>query len=174
MGYALILLAVVGFSYFYTNINRNQKSSIEEMRIKMAELNGTLEKANIEVDKINQQLETIQKDIREKFERLLDKESNYTMFVEQVQRKAKALEVEILNSTYEPPSRVQGAPATYLEFRFTMNASGSYENMKRFLWEMENALGRFVKIGKMAIRSPICDSAGKMFLTLTLSTFFLP
>ncbi len=141
MGYALILLAVVGFSYFYTNINRSQKSSIEEMRIKMMELNGTLEKANIDfkerkaqVDKINQQLETIQKDIREKFERLLDKESNYTMFVEQVQRKAKALEVEILNSTYEPPSRVQGAPATYLEFRFTMNASGSYENMKRFLW----------------------------------------
>jgi len=181
LGYVMILVAVVGFSFFYTNINKSQKASIVEMKKKIEDLNQTLIQANkdfaerkAQVEKINNQIENIQKEIREKFEKLLDKETNYTKFIEQVERTARAINVAILNSQYEPPTRVQGAPSAYLEFRFTLNVKGAYENIKRFLWELENSLGRFVKISKMAIKSPICDSKGETTLTMTLSTFFLP
>jgi len=181
VGYAMLVGALVVFSYFYTNVNRTQKTSIEDLKKNLRELKNTIIKAEADfverkkqVARINQQLETRQKEVREKFEALLDKEINYPRLIEQVQRKAKALNIEILNSKYEPPARVQGAPATYLEFKFSMNVRGGYEKMKQFLWEMENAMGRFVKIGQMVVKPPICDSTGNMNLTLTFSTYFLP
>lgn len=181
LGYILLGVAVLVFSVFYTNINKTQKSKIDELKRRLEDLRAGELKATTDfqqrkeqIDRINQQLEVRQKEVREKFESLLDKQVNYPKFIEQVQRKAKALDISILTSQYDPPSRVQGAPAAYLEFRFTMNVNGGYEKMKRFLWEIENSMGRFVKIGAMNIKPPICDKEGFMNLSITLSTFFLP
>lgn len=181
VGYGLIAGALVVFSFFYTNINRTQKTAIDQMHGKLDELKlalirtqGDLEDRKGKIERINQQLEARQKEVRERFERLLDKKENYTRFIEQVQRKAAALDIDIVSSTYDQPSPVQGAPAAYLEFKFTMAVKGTYDRMKQFLWEMENALGRFVKIGKMGVGTPICDKKGNMSLSLMLSTYFKP
>lgn len=181
LGYGLVAGAMLGFSFFYTKVNTSQKGTIEDLKKKIVEFQATKQKAEsefqerkVQIEKITQQLDARQNEVKQKFNQLLDKPVNYPIFIEQVQRKAKALDINIINSQYEPPSRVQGAPAAYLEFKFTMNITGNYEKMKQFLWEMENAMGRFVKIGQMNIRPPICDAAGNMNLTIVLATFFLP
>ncbi len=181
VAYGLIVLAIGIFFYFYTIVNRSQRTQIDDLHKRLDQL--ALDKTRAEedergrraqIDSLNTQLETRRKEVNEKFERLLEKAENYPRFIEQVQRKAKAMNIVILNSTYEQPAPAQGAPAAYLEFRFTLDVKGAYENAKQFLWEMENALGRFVKISKMVVKPPICDADGNMNLSLTLSTFFLP
>ncbi|HQB83972.1 MAG TPA: type 4a pilus biogenesis protein PilO, partial [Candidatus Rifleibacterium sp.] len=69
---------------------------------------------------------------------------------------------------------VSGAGSSYLEFKFDMRIHGSYNRLKQFLWESENALGRLVKISQLEILPPLNDKDGNMTMKLTLSTFFLP
>ena len=180
ISYGLIVVGLIGFLYFYKIIFNSQKGEIERMGQELSSLLDAQTKAEEDVrsrqsqiESVNINLEKRRKEVQEKFERLLEKAENYTHFIEQVQRKARALEILILSSQYEPPAPAQNSPADYLEFRFTLDVKGGYDKVKRFLWEMENALGRFVKISKLVIKPPICNADGDMSLNLTLSTFFL-
>ncbi|HNV69466.1 MAG TPA: hypothetical protein PKO06_07215 [Candidatus Ozemobacteraceae bacterium] len=180
ISYGLFAAAVGGFFFFYTNVNKAQKETIEQMRKKVLELQDLQVKADEDlksrqrqIETVNAQIEKRRLEVKERFERLLEKAENYTHFIEQVQRKARSLDIMILTSQYEPPARAVNAPEDYQEFKFTLDVKGAYEKMKRFLWEIENALGRFVKISKLVIKPPICDADGNMSLSLTLSTFFL-
>ncbi len=180
ISYGLFVAAVGGFFFFYTNVNKAQKETIEQMRRKIIELQDLQVKADEDlksrqrqIETVNAQIEKRRQEVKERFERLLEKADNYTHFIEQVQRKARSLDIVILTSQYEPPTRAVNAPEDYQEFKFTLDVKGSYEKAKRFLWEIENALGRFVKISKLIIKPPICDADGNMSLSLTLSTFFL-
>ncbi|HEY9072181.1 MAG TPA: type 4a pilus biogenesis protein PilO [Candidatus Ozemobacteraceae bacterium] len=181
ISYGLVVVAAIGLVYFQTNVDKRQKDAIQSKRDELKQYQEQIAAAQKDftgrqqqLEKINQQIEERRREVTEKFERVLEKSANYTTFIEQVQRKAKALDVTILNSNYDPPKQAVGAPANYLEFKFTLDLVASYEKMKHFLWEMENTLGRLVKISQMTIRPPIVDTDGTMRLTLTLSTFFLP
>lgn len=181
ISYGLVATAAFGLFYFQTTIDRRQKSLILAKETELKQYGDQLEAGKKDLVSREAQLEQIKKQIAErrleiknKFENSLDKAANYTLFIEQVQRKAKALDVIIRNSTYNPPAPSAGAPSNYLEFKFTVDLTASYEKMKHFLWEMENTLGRMVKISQMTLQPPIVDSEGTMRLTLTLSTFFLP
>jgi Tfp pilus assembly protein PilO len=111
-------------------------------------------------------------EVKEKFEKLLESAGNYTLFIEQVQRKAKSLGIHIQDSQYQPPAPAAGAGASYLEFKFDLRIRGQYNKIKQFIWEMENSLGRLVKISQIEITPPLSDEAGNMSLKLTLATFF--
>ena len=180
-GYVLIVAAVAFFVFFYTHNNRVQKKSIEEMRTKILGLRETLAKAQTDLGErqkkftaIKSDLAALQEKVKTNFNDLLTKQADYTNFIRDVELKAQALQIRIQNSTYQAPAKAATGPSEYLEFRFTVNVSGLYEKMKQFLWELENSLGRFVKIDKMTIKAPLCDAEGSMNLTLTLSTYFLP
>ena len=181
LSYGLIVLAIGGLIYFQTHVNRFQKDSIADKKKELATLedqiiqaNDQLKKRKDQVAKIQAQVPAKTKDLKEKFETLLEKSKNYTEFIKEVQREANDLDIKILNSKYDPPSPVKGAGIAYLEFRFNLSVTGPYDKMKHFLWKMENALGRIVRITKMDIRPPICDKDGNMSIILTLATYFLP
>jgi Tfp pilus assembly protein PilO len=179
--YGLVVVAVVVLGYFLTTVDQQQKKTINEKRDLATKRQREIEEAKTElanrqkqIESISQQITKRTQEVKEKFDRLLETSANYTRFIEQVQRKAKSLDIAILSSQYSPPTPATGAPANYLEFKFIIDVTGSYEKMKQFLWEMENALGRLVKISRMSVRAPICDQDGNMSLNLTLSTYFLP
>jgi len=181
ISYGVAGLAVVGLVFFLTKVDKEQKLQIEKKIQELKSLNDQIDATNkdfeqrkIQIDEINKQITARQSEVLVRFERLLEKSENYTKFIEQVQRKAKSMDITILNSSYTPPSPAEGAPASYLEFRFILDITGSYERMKNFLWELENTLSRLVKISKMVIKPPLCDKEGNMSMTLTLSTYFLP
>lgn len=177
--YSLIAVAIGALVYFLSYVNTQQKQDITAKEAELAELEEKIASAKLEfgkrrkqVSSIAQQLRERKKEIKEKFEKLLEKASNYTVFIEQVQRKAKALDIHIHNSEYQPPKPAAGAGSAYLEFNFALRARGPYNKVKQFLWEMENSLGRLVKISQIEIIPPMSDSAGNMSLKLTLTTFF--
>jgi Tfp pilus assembly protein PilO len=179
--YGLIAIAIGTLVYFLGSVNKKQKKEISAKKDELISMNKKLDEAkksfNLrrkKVANITKQLRERKKEVKEKFEKLLEKASNYTRFIEQVQRKAKALDIHIQDSQYTPPSSTAGAGSAYLEFKFNLRISGSYAKAKQFLWEMENALGRLVKISSMEIIPPLSDPEGNMSLKLTLSTFFLP
>jgi len=181
ISYGLIVVAAIGLVYFQTHVDKRQKEAIQSKMDEFKQYKDQFDAGQRDyaarqqqLERINKQIEDRRIEVMEKFERVLEKSSNYTLFIEQVQRKAKTLDVTILNSTYEAPKPAAGAPANYLEFKFTLDLIASYEKMKHFLWEMENTLGRLVKISQMTIRPPIVDNEGNMRLMLTLSTYFLP
>jgi Tfp pilus assembly protein PilO len=125
-----------------------------------------------QIEDITAQLRERKQEVKDKFEKLLESSGNYTVFIEQVQRKAKALDIHIQDSQYQPPAPAAGAGSAYLEFKFALRVRGSYNKVKQFLWEMENSLGRLVKISQIDIIPPLSDEAGNMSLKLTLATFF--
>lgn len=179
--YSLIIIAIGSLLYFLGSVNKNQKSEINKksdallaMKRKYDDAQKNFSKRRKQVAKITKQLRERKKEVRERFEKLLEKSENYTIFIEQVQRKAKALDIHIQDSKYSPPTKIAGAGGKYLEFGFDLRVSGAYGKVKQFLWEMENALGRLVKITQMELIPPLSDSQGNMSLRLTLSTFFLP
>ena len=178
--YALIAIAVGSLVYFLGSVNRKQQAEIRKkgqdllvMKRRLADAQKSFSNRRKQVAKITAQLRERKKEVREKFEKLLEKADNYTAFIEQVQRKAKALSIYIQDSEYSPPTKVAGAGGRYLEFKFNLRITGSYNKVKQFLWEMENALGRLVKITKMQLIPPLIDKQGNMSMRLTLSTFFL-
>jgi len=179
--YSLIAVAIGGLIYFLGSVNRQQRQSIADKNQELITLNQKLEESQTEFAKRRQQVSDITSQLREKrqevkdkFERLLESSSNYTLFIEQVQRKAKALDIHIQDSTYKPPAPVAGAGSSYLEFKFDLRIHGAYNRLKQFLWEIENSLGRLVKISQIEIIPPLSDTQGNMSMKLTLSTFFLP
>lgn len=181
VSYGLIVLALVVFGYFYTIVNRSQRTQIDALKKKFDEIEMAKSQATedfkarqAQIAVLNNQLNVRRKEVEERFEQLLSRVGSMTDFINEVHHKAQSLGVTIQGSKYDPPSPAQGAPNAYLEFKFTLDVAGTYEKAKRFLWEMENTLGRFVKISKMTIKPPICDAQGNMNMSLTLTTFFLP
>ncbi|MDD2997702.1 MAG: hypothetical protein EOM80_00465 [Erysipelotrichia bacterium] len=179
--YGLIAAAIVSLLYFLGSVNQTQRQTILNKNTEIAGLKKKLEDSKVElarrqqqVTEITEQLRLKRQEVKEKFEKLLEKSANYTLFIEQVQRKAKALDVQILDSTYKAPMPVAGAGSSYLEFKFDLKVHGSYNKVKQFLWELENALGRLVKVSQLEIVPPITNAEGNMSLKITLSTFFLP
>jgi Tfp pilus assembly protein PilO len=179
--YGLIAVAVGILLYFLGSVNRQQRESIAAKQQQLLELNRKLEDSQKEFDtrreqvaNITEQLREKRQEVKEKFEKLLESSSNYTIFIEQVQRKARALEIHIQDSTYKSPAPIAGAGSSYLEFKFDLRIRGSYNRIKQFLWEIENSLGRIVKISQIEIIPPLSDAQGNMTMKLTLSTFFLP
>jgi len=179
--YGLMAAAIVFLIYFLSSVNTNQRQLIAAKDTEITGLVTRIEDSQREFNTRRQQIEEItvqlrdkRQEVKEKFEKLLESSSNYTIFIEQVQRKAKALDVLIMDSTYKSPAPVSGAGSSYLEFKFDMRIHGSYNRLKQFLWESENALGRLVKISQLEILPPLNDKDGNMTMKLTLSTFFLP
>lgn|GEM_PF-859392 len=179
--YGLIAVAIGGLVYFLGSVNRQQRQSIANKNQELVELNKKLEESQAEFAKRRQQVADIttqlrdkRQEVKDKFEKLLESAANYTMFIEQVQRKARALDIHIQDSTYKPPAPVAGAGSSYLEFKFDLRIHGAYNRLKQFLWEIENSLGRLVKISQIEIIPPLSDPQGNMSMKLTLSTFFLP
>jgi Tfp pilus assembly protein PilO len=179
--YGLIAIAIGGLVYFLGSVNRQQRESIANKNQELVNLNKKLEDSQAEFAKRRQQVADItsqlrdkRQEVKDKFEKLLESAANYTMFIEQVQRKARALDIHIQDSTYKPPAPVAGAGSSYLEFKFDLRIHGVYNKLKQFLWEIENSLGRLVKISQIEIIPPLSDPQGNMSMKLTLSTFFLP
>lgn len=181
ISYGLILVALFVFGYFYTVKNQSQRAEIDarkkefsDYELKKVTAAEDLKARQAQIEMLNNQLNVRRKEVEERFEQLLTRVGSMTDFINEVHHKAQSLGVTIQGSKYDPPQPAQGAPNAYLEFRFTLDVTGAYEKAKRFLWEMENTLGRFVKISKMSIKPPICDAQGNMNLSLTLTTYFLP
>lgn len=179
--YGLIAAAIAVLLYFLGSVNRNQREAISSKNNEIVELTRKVEESQKEfaqrreqVEAITTQLREKRQEVKEKFEKLLEHSANYTIFIEQVQHKAKALDVHIQDSTYKSPAPASGAGSSYLEFKFEMRIHGQYNRIKQFLWEVENALGRLVKISQLEILPPLSDAQGNMSMKLTLSTFFVP
>ena len=179
--YGLIAAAIAVLLYFLGSVNTKQRQVISSKNAEIIDLGKRVEDSQGEFAKRRQQIEEItlqlrekRLEVKEKFEKLLEKSANYTIFIEQVQRRAKALDVHIQDSTYKSPSPAEGAGSSYLEFKFDMKVHGSYNKIKQFLWEVENSLGRLVKISQLEILPPLSDQQGNMSMKLTLSTFFVP
>jgi len=177
--YGLIALAIGALVYFLSSVNTKQKQEIAQKNVELAEIKQKITAAETDfanrrkqIDKITAELREKKQEVKEKFEKLLESSANYTIFIEQVQRKAKSLDIHIQDSQYQPPAPAAGAGSSYLEFKFDLRIRGSYNKVKQFLWEMENSLGRLVKISQIEVIPPLSDEAGNMSLKLTLATFF--
>ncbi len=177
--YGLIVAGILVMIYFFGSANKRQKDEVVKKNAEIASLDSQIAKAKddleVRIDQvksIEEQLKEKTKEVNDKFEKLLENRDSYTLFIEQVQRKAKALDILIQNSTYDAPTLSN--TSKYLEFKFGATVSGQYNKMKKFLWEVENAMGRLVKIGNLEIVPPITDKQGNISMKLTLSTFFLP
>lgn len=177
--YGLIVAGILVMIYFFGSANKRQKEEVVRKNAEIASLDSQIAKAKddleVRIDQvksIEEQLKEKTKEVNDKFEKLLENRDSYTLFIEQVQRKAKALDILIQNSTYDAPQLSN--TSKYLEFKFGATVSGQYNKMKKFLWEVENAMGRLVKIGNLEIVPPITDKQGNISMKLTLSTFFLP
>jgi len=179
--YGLIAIAAGVLVYFLGSVNREQgnlislkKQELSDLKIKLEDSQKEFARRREQVAQITDQLREKRQEVKEKFEKLLESSSNYAIFIEQVQRKARALDIHIQDSTYKSPAPVAGGGSNYLEFKFDLRIHGSYNKIKQFLWEIENSLGRLVKISQIEIVPPLTDAQGNMSLKLSLSTFFLP
>ena len=164
--------------YYFGSISKRQKaealsknSELAMLKKKIAEADDDIVKRREQKENIDRQIDMKRDEVNERFEKLLEKSDNYTIFIEQVQRKAKALDILIQNSTYDSPTQ-SSETSKYLEFKFNATVTGQYNKMKRFLWEVENAMGRLVKISNLEINAPVSDKQGNISMKLTLSTFF--
>ncbi len=176
--YGVIIICILGMVYYFGSVSTKQKKEVMAKNTELASLKKKISEAEVEKDNRKVQLEDINKqidkkkdEVNERFEKLLEKSDNYTIFIEQVQRKAKALDILIQNSTYDSPTQ-SAETSKYLEFKFNATVTGQYNKMKRFLWEVENAMGRLVKISNLEINAPVSDKHGNISMKLTLSTFF--
>lgn len=179
ISYGVVIFAVAGFIYFQGYVEKNQVESLGKKADDLMKLNLQIEDAKKSFDERQKQINGIvkQMEIRRAelnvFEERLGQTGSYTNFISNVQQKAQTFGVEIQSSKYERPVPAQSAPGNYLEFRFSMNLTGSYEKMKHFLWELENSLGRLTKITDLVVKPPICDKDGNMNLALTVKTYFI-
>ncbi len=176
--YGVIVICILVMVYYFGSVSKRQKevavakkAELASLKKQIVEAQEKLVERKEKVKKINAEVDEKEAEVREKFEKLLDKSDNYTIFIEQVQRKAKALDIMIQNSTYDSPTQ-SSASSKYLEFKFNATVTGQYNKMKRFLWEIENAMGRLVKISNLEINPPISDKYGNISMKLSLSTFF--
>lgn len=179
--YGFIAIALGLLVYFVGSVNRSAKQDISNKKLELEQVNQKLEQAKTDLARRREQITQItreladkRQEVKEKFENLLEKESNYTTFIEQIQRKASALNIHIQGSTYQQPSQTSTGSGNYKEFKFELSISGNYNNVKQFLWETENSLQRLVKISHIEILPPLTDAEGNMNMKLTLTTFFVP
>ena len=178
VAYGIILVCIIVLIYYFGTVNKRQSemgkaknAELASIRTQIAQANEDLEERKARVKTIDDKLEEKKKELSENFEDFLVKSDNYILFIEDIQSKAKLLDIVIRNSTYELPGYSEGSNK-YLEFKFNTTVTGPYNKIKRFLWEVENSMGRLVKVSSMEIVPPIADSDGNMTMKLTLSTFF--
>ena len=176
--YGVIIICILVMVYYFGSVSTRQKnqaisknSELASLQKKIAEAKEDMVNRQEQLESINRQIDIKRDEVNERFEKLLEKSDNYTIFIEQVQRKAKALDILIQNSTYDSPTQ-SAETSKYLEFKFNATVTGQYNKMKRFLWEVENAMGRLVKISNLEINAPVSDKQGNISMKLTLSTFF--
>ena len=176
--YGVIIICILVMVYYFGSVSTRQKnqaisknSELASLQKKIAEAKEDMVNRQEQLENINRQIDIKRDEVNERFEKLLEKSDNYTIFIEQVQRKAKALDILIQNSTYDSPTQ-SAETSKYLEFKFNATVTGQYNKMKRFLWEVENAMGRLVKISNLEINAPVSDKQGNISMKLTLSTFF--
>lgn len=176
--YGVIIICILVMVYYFGSVSTRQKNQaiaknaeLADLKKKIAEAKEDMVTRQEQLENINRQIDIKRDEVNERFEKLLEKSDNYTIFIEQVQRKAKALDILIQNSTYDSPTQ-SAETSKYLEFKFNATVTGQYNKMKRFLWEVENAMGRLVKISNLEINAPVSDKQGNISMKLTLSTFF--
>ena len=174
VSYAIAIIAVIVMIHYFGTENKRQEAEKEKKTRDILEFDRKILEYKEELTRRENQCADITKDIkvkeaeiREKFDDRLRPSDSYIDFIEQVQRKAKALDILIQNSTYDLPAKSD----IYLECKFSATVSGQYNKIKRFLWEVENAMGWFVKVSNIEIIPPICDKQGNMTIKLTLITF---
>lgn len=172
--YAVAVIAIIAIIYYFGTENKIQQRKESDLEKEIADLNqkiaaseGELETRKKLCADIDEDVGKKETEIKEKFDDRLRNSDSYIKFIEQVQRKAKALDILIQNSTYDLPAKSD----IYLECKFSAMVSGQYNKVKRFLWEVENAMGWFVKVSNIEIVPPVCDKQGNMTLKLTLTTF---
>ena len=109
--YGVIVVCILVMVYYFGSVSKRQKEAAIAKNAELASLNNQIVEANknyeereAKVEKINAEVNEKEAEVIEKFEKLLDKSDNYTLFIEQVQRKAKALDILIQNSTYDSPT----------------------------------------------------------------------
>ncbi len=178
VAYGIVVVCIIILIYYFGTVNKRQNEMGKAKNAELANIRAQYDKAIVDknerfdrVDKIDENLKTKEKELADNFDAFLVKSDNYIMFIEDIQSKAKFLDIVIKNSTYELPGYSEGSNK-YLEFKFNTTISGPYNKVKRFLWEVENSMGRLVKVSSMEIVPPITDQDGNMTMKLTLSTFF--
>ncbi|NLM17005.1 MAG: hypothetical protein GX221_04740 [Candidatus Riflebacteria bacterium] len=122
-----------------------------------------------------QALEESQKRSRklsELFVNLLDKKENANLFIKDLREKAELLNLVISGSSYVQPFRGEGSASRYFKSLFSFNVSGSYSDLKRFLWEVENNMGRAVKTNKILMPETISDKDGLAKAFVELEIYF--
>ena len=125
--YGVIVICILGMVYYFGSVSTRQKKEVLAKNTELASLKKKITEAeeekgnrNIKLEDINKQIEKKKDEVNERFEKLLEKSDNYTIFIEQVQRKAKALDILIQNSTYDSPTQ-SAETSKYLEFKFFMD-----------------------------------------------------
>lgn len=180
VAYGLILCAIIALLYFLGSVNRSQKDNLLQKQQELEELNQKLVDARKNIVERQEKVADIKAELAERrlhvnqiFEGLIGRADEYTAFIEEVKHRAIAYNITISDTTYEPPASTSES-GNYLEFRFNMRITGNYNDVKQFLWEMENRLQRLVKVSQLEILSPLADEQGNMSIRLRLSTFFVP
>ena len=178
VAYGIILVCIIILFYYFGTVNKRQNEIGKAKNAELASIKAQIAKAKedkvereAKVREINNTLQSKKEELENNFDVFLVKSDNYIMFIEDIQSKAKLLDIVIRNSTYELPGYSEGSNK-YLEFKFNTTVTGPYNKIKRFLWEVENSMGRLVKVSSIEIVPPITDNDGNMTMKLTLSTFF--
>ncbi len=175
---AMIIAGIVAAGYFYLAVNAAQQQDIKRLEEEIKRLDTEIiaaiqEKKNLEGqrDEEVKKVDARRAEVQEKFENLLDFENQYTNLIEAVEQKARNFNISILGSEYVPPAQASGLLAAYKIFTMRLKVIGDYDRMKHFLWELENRLGRFVKINNFKVNT-LSDTEGRMALDLELVTYF--
>ena len=174
--YGVIVATILVMVYYFGTVNKRQKeegvrkaNELTSLKNQKEEADKMLVERQAKVNKITAYIKAKEEEIVQKFDNKLRTSDSYTKFIEHIQRKARALDILVQNSTYDFPAKAD----TYLECKFSATVSGQYNKVKRFLWEVENAMGWFVKVSNIEIVPPVSDKQGNMTLKLTLTTFLI-
>lgn len=179
ISYSITFAAFIGFLYFQNFVAKNQKNYIQNKKQEIEKYKKTIEERKQifaerkkEIEKIEKLIDEKQKEVK-KYENLLGKYVDHTKFIEQIHKKAQQLNISIEDVKIAPPQSLPNIPQNYVQFTVHLKVSGLYENMKLFLWHLENSLGRIVKVTNVVINPPICDDEGKMKLNISVTTYFI-
>ncbi len=177
--YGMIIIIVSIMAHFYITSNETQKRKQILNFAELTELENQISTAEIlqksynkSIDGINVNLINKKKEAKESFEKILENSNSYNHFIEKIRTKTQNLGIIIQNSNYDVPTQTANS-GKYYEFKFSAIFTGEYNNMKKFLWELENAMDCLVKVSNIEIIPPMSDKQGNISMKLTISTFFL-
>ena len=177
--YGMIIIILLIMVHFYITSNEKHIGRQVLILTELSELENQITTAEIlhrtynkSIDDINLELKNKTREAKESFEKILENSNSYNHFIEKIRIKTQNLGVIIQNSNYDLPAQTADSNK-YYEFKFTAIFTGEYNNMKKFLWELENAMNCLVKVSNIEIIPPISDKQGNISMKLTISTFFL-